>query len=264
MVGATGGAIGGGVVAGAGVIGATGTGVGVAVAEMAGVRVSEQPIKTEAVPTIRKMPSAWYASFVFMRQQFGQGVTASLPHHYDSVITAATVRLHQVSLSSSGDVWSKARSQSCKHSSDVSGLPGNTHSCGDDGQCVLGHFNRHRPFLPPVISTWRPVKVLSQSRQKRLSSRDVHSRKWSPARSAASLSSGVRCVGSFTKKRKSADTCIASGRGAVSERNAYRFAAVGDGEILGDAVAVGDVAASGDVPVLAPAPIPMSYQVMPQ
>ncbi len=58
----------------------------------------------------------------------------------------------------------------------VSGLPGNTYSCGDDGHFALGHFNWKHPFLRRLTSTCRPVKVLSQRRQKRLSSREVHLR----------------------------------------------------------------------------------------
>ena len=115
---------------------------------------------------------------------------------------------------------SNARCQSRQLLSDVSGLPGKTHSCGEDRQLSPGHRRMTRGPRVRVISTWRPVNVRSQSRQKRLSSREDHLRNGSPARSASSFSSGVRFVALRLRAWGSRATALRPSSAAAADRRA--------------------------------------------
>src|SRR5439155_9143300 len=68
----------------------------------------------------------------------------------------------------------------------------------------VGQVSRNGPFprVPPAISICPPTIILPQTRQKRLSSSECHSRNWSSRRSISSLSGSGNLLGGEELMRK--------------------------------------------------------------
>ena len=81
---------------------------------------------------------------------------------------------------------------------------GSTQSIGIELHRSVGQLSRCDPFprVPPATWICRPIMILPQTRQKRLSSRERHSRNWSSRRNASSLSASDSATGGDNATRK--------------------------------------------------------------
>src|SRR5213083_1996228 len=74
---------------------------------------------------------------------------------------------------------------------------GNTQSIGMELHRSVGQPSRNGPFprVPPAIRICEPAIILPQTRQKRLSSNECHSRNLSSRRNTSSLSASGNVIG---------------------------------------------------------------------